>query len=70
MPDPIIEYDQDSEELRVQLLDYINSKGTKQNFISKKINLSNASLSLFLSKRRILVPEKQELIRQFINGEL
>jgi len=68
MPDPVISYDEDSELLRVQTLEYLNSKGIKRKFLANKVNLSDTSISLFLSQRRILVKPKQDLIREFINA--
>ena len=67
MPDPVISYDESSESLRVLTLEYLNSRGIKRTFLAKNIcGISDTSISLFLSKRRILVQDKQDLIRDFI----
>jgi len=66
MPDPILIFDTLSESLRVQTLEYLNSRGIKRTFLAKACNLSDTSISLFLSQRRILVQDKQNLIREFI----
>jgi|GEM_PF-3566713 len=62
----VIEYDKENSQLRQELEDFISSRGVMQKHISKVINLSTCSISLFLSNRRMLVPEKLELIRAYI----
>jgi len=66
MSDPILTYDQENKEVRLNLIKFIEDNGIKQSFIAKKTNLSNCSISLFINSKRMLTPEKLEIIRTLI----
>ena len=61
-----IVYDKKNAQLRQELEDFISSRGVMQKHISKVINISTCSISLWLSNRRMLVPEKLELIKAYL----
>jgi len=66
MADPILTYNSENEKVRLDLIKYLKENGVKQSFVAKKVNLSNCSISLFITSRRFLIPEKLEIIRTLI----
>ena len=66
MANEIIVFDPKVEKLRLDLIDYIESKGCKQSFFCRKTGLSGCSISLFIASKRLLVPEKLKIIKDII----
>jgi len=55
------------EKLRSELQNFLSSMGIMQKHIALNVaGLSTCSISLFLSNRRMLVPEKMELIKAYL----
>jgi len=64
----LIEYDSESEKLRLELYNFLSSRGVMQKHIASNVaGISTCSVSLFLSKQRILTVEKMDMIRNYLN---
>jgi hypothetical protein len=66
MSDPILKYDDELEKIRLDTIKFLHENGIMQTWLSKKMSISNCSVSLFLNSKRILVPEKIEIIKKII----
>lgn len=66
MADPIIKYDPEMEQVRLDLIEFLENRGIMQTWLSKKLQLSNTSVSLFINSKRVLIPEKIDIIKKII----
>lgn len=64
--DKILKLDPEIEQIRTDLSKFLEDNGVKQGHIAKLCSLSDASISLFLSKKRILVQDKLDIIKSII----
>jgi len=62
----IIQYPSDVEKIRLDLIDFLETNGVMQSWLAKRCSLSNCSISLFLSSKRILVKDKLDIIKGII----
>lgn len=54
------------ENIRQQAKQYIVENGIKQNFIARKLNISNAMMSYYLNNHKNLSIEKELELKQII----
>jgi len=59
-------FPEDIEQLRQDLIAFIEAKQVKQKLFCKLTGLSGCSISLFISSKRLLVPDKIEIIKNII----
>lgn len=57
-----------NESVRKDLIRYLKEFGVKNKFIARKIELSDVTISLFLSNQRDIAQDKLEKIHKIING--
>ncbi len=58
------------DDIRCELIKYLQIYGVKQNHISDLTGLSDTTISLFLKGQRELSPSKLEIIYSIINEQL
>jgi len=57
-----------NDRVRKDLINYLKEFGVKNKFIAKKVDLSDVTISLFLSSQRDIAQDKLEKIDRLING--
>lgn len=55
-------------EIREQAKNYIEQNGIKQNFIARKLEISDAMMSYYLNGHKNLSNEKELQLKQIIRG--
>ena len=66
MINQIVQYPIEAERVRLDLIKYLSNRGVMQSWVANKCKLSNCSISLFLSSKRLLVPDKLKIIESII----
>ena len=56
-----------NESIRQELKKFLKEYGIKNNYIAKKINMSNSTVSLWLKGERELSPDRLEIIVNIMN---
>lgn len=56
-------------DIRQATKEYLEKNGIKQNFIARKLNISDAMMSYYLNNHKNLSNEKEEKLKQIIGAK-